>query len=69
MEKQVIQYLAEQGFQVENRKIMPEDLFSVDHVIMTNSLIGVVPVLSLDGEQLKSNPDFCQKICEAVLKG
>ncbi len=69
MEKLLIQYLVEQGFQVENRKIMPEDLFSVDHVIMTNSLIGVVPVLSLDGEQLKSNPDFCQKICDAVLKG
>ncbi|MCD6586052.1 MAG: aminodeoxychorismate synthase component I [Desulfobacteraceae bacterium] len=51
MEKQVIQHLVNQGVQVENRKIMPEELFSADQVVMTNSLIGAVPVVSLDGEK------------------
>jgi para-aminobenzoate synthetase component 1 len=69
MEKQVLGYLLGQGFQVETRKIMPENLFSVDQVIITNSLIGAVSVLSLDGKRLNSNSDFCQKICDAVLKG
>lgn len=69
MEKQVIQHLIEIGYQVESRKIMPEKMFSIDQVIMTNSLIGAVPVLSLDGKKLNSNSAFCQRICEAVLKG
>jgi para-aminobenzoate synthetase component 1 len=68
MKKQVIQYLVDQGYHKESRKIMPDDLFSADQVIMTNSLIGVVPALSLDGKKLNSNADFCQKICDAVLK-
>jgi len=67
MEKQVIRNLAETGYQAESRKIMPEDLFSADQVIMTNSLIGLVPVLSLDGKELNRNVGFCQKICDAVL--
>jgi len=68
MEKQVIQHLIEKGVQKESRKIMPDELFSADQVIMTNSLIGAVPVLSLDGKKLNTEPGFCQKINERVLK-
>ncbi|MBC2717494.1 MAG: aminodeoxychorismate synthase component I [Desulfobacteraceae bacterium] len=68
MEARVIQYLVEQGYQAKTRNIIPDDLFTADQVIMTNSLIGAVPVLSLDGKKLNSSADLCQRICEAVLK-
>ena len=68
MENRVLQYLMKQGFQVESRKIMPEEMFSVDQVIMTNSLIGAVPILSLDGKKLSSSAEFCRRACAAVLK-
>jgi para-aminobenzoate synthetase component 1 len=68
MEKKVIQYLIEQEGLTEFRKIMPDELFSADQVIITNSLIGAIPVLSLDGKKLKNNPGLCQKICEAMVK-
>jgi para-aminobenzoate synthetase component 1 len=68
MEKQVLQYLADKGYPVETRKIMPEELYNADQVVMTNSLIGVVSVLSLDGKKLNGDPAFCQKICDNVLK-
>ncbi len=69
MENRVIQYFVEQGFQVETRKIMPDDLFTADQVIMTNSLIGAVTVLRLDGKELNGSNNYCKKINEAVLKG
>jgi len=68
MENRVIQYLVEIGYQTETRKIMPGDLFSSDQVIMTNSLIGAVPVVNLDGKKLNSEAGFCKQICEVVLK-
>lgn len=49
MEARIIQKLIGEGYQAQTRKIMPDAVFSADQVILTNSLIGVVPVLSLDG--------------------
>jgi len=70
MEARVIQYLTEkQGYQTESRKIMPDEFFPVGQAMVTNSLIGAVPVLSLDGKKLTIDADFCQKIYEAILKG
>jgi para-aminobenzoate synthetase component 1 len=62
MEKQVVQYLRDRGRAIEKRKIMPDDLFSADTILLTNSMIGAVPVLSLDGKALKPDKSICQKI-------
>ena len=67
MEKMVIKHLVKLGFQIETRKVMPDELFSFDQVILTNSLMGAVPILSLDGRWLKEPTDLCRNLCECVL--
>jgi len=52
MENAAIRILSEWGFQREKRILTPDDLFSADQVILTNSLMGAVPILSLDGKRV-----------------
>ncbi|MGB9499077.1 MAG: aminodeoxychorismate synthase component I [Dissulfuribacterales bacterium] len=67
MEKQVLVFLRKKGFKIDKKKIMPQDMVSSDQIILTNSLIGAVPVLSLDSIFLKPSADLCKKICGIVL--
>jgi para-aminobenzoate synthetase component 1 len=66
MEKKVIQYLKRQGYAIETRNIRPKDLLSADTVLLTNSLIGAVPALNLDGNAIKPDARFCQRINAAL---
>jgi para-aminobenzoate synthetase component 1 len=68
MEKQVIKCFLQWGYVLETRNIIPEELFGADAVFITNSLIGAVPVLSLDGKQVSQNADLCTRICKEILK-
>ncbi len=67
MQAAVRDLLEQQGYVATVRRVYPRDLFHADGVIATNSLMGPVPVRSLDGERLeKGNRDwdgFCQKLC------
>ncbi|MFZ2632600.1 MAG: aminodeoxychorismate synthase component I [Desulfosalsimonadaceae bacterium] len=62
MEQQVLRRLEKIGYAFHIRKIMLADLFSAELVILTNSLIGAVPALLLDGKPLHAAMDVCQKI-------
>jgi len=68
MEQAVLTYLEKTGFQIETRRITMDALFSCDALMLTNSLMGAVPVLSIDGKQLPSDKQFCKKISGAVLE-
>ncbi len=48
----LIRSLSDQGYEIRHCRIMPEELFAADRVIVTNSLMGEVPVLSLDGKAI-----------------
>jgi len=67
MEKVVCELLSNWGYVSESKKLYPEDLFLADQVIITNSLIGAVPVLNIDGKKLKKPTDLWLKINDAVL--
>ncbi|MCD6353040.1 MAG: aminodeoxychorismate synthase component I [Proteobacteria bacterium] len=67
MEKIVCNFLLKLGYKIENKKIRGEDLFSVDEVLITNSLIGALPVLSIDRTKTGKPSDLGQKINKAVL--
>ena len=67
MEKMVCSLLRKWGYGIENRKVRQGDLFSVDQVIITNSLIGAVPVLSIDRKYLARPSDLWQKINDVLL--
>jgi len=69
MEKQVLDCLRGIGFSINRRRLMPTEFFSADMVILTNSLMGAVPVISLDGTALHFDPALCQRICQQVLTG
>jgi len=67
MEKVVCELLLSWGYISESKKLYPEDLFLADQVIITNSLIGAVPVLNIDGKKLRPPTDLWMKINNAVL--
>jgi para-aminobenzoate synthetase component I len=62
MQKAVINILVNEKFQVNTRPMPAQELFSADHVILTNSLMGAVPALSIDGKNLNTCSNLCQKI-------
>jgi len=67
MEKQVCTLLTEWGYGIKNERVLMEDFFGVDLVIITNSLIGAVPALSLDGKRLTKPSNLCHKINDILL--
>lgn len=67
MQQQVAAYLAGSGYLVEKRKVMPEDLFAFDAILLTNALMGAVPVIGIDGHPVRSDPGLCSRINAAVL--
>jgi para-aminobenzoate synthetase component 1 len=67
MEAAVCELLAQWGYGIESQPVQPERLFAMEEVLITNSLIGAVPVLCLDGKPLAEPSDLWQKINRAVL--
>jgi para-aminobenzoate synthetase component 1 len=48
MERCACLELEARGFRIERKPMYPVDLYSADQVLLTNALMGVVPVLRLD---------------------
>ncbi|MFC1828918.1 aminodeoxychorismate synthase component I [Thermodesulfobacteriota bacterium] len=68
MEKAVCGLLSERRYKIEKKPMKPEDLFSFDQVLLTNSLMGIVPVVSIDGKKLSKPSDLWQKINQEILQ-
>ena len=68
MESVVGELLSVWDYKIEKKIVRPQDLFNVDEVLITNSLVGTVPVLSLDGKFLPKPSDLWQKINEEVFR-
>ena len=62
MEEAVCSLLSGMKYSMEKRKLFPEEILSADGVILTNSLMGAVPVASLDGKKLADSSEFCDMI-------
>ena len=67
MQKEVVRLLIDWGFTIQSKKITTDDLYAC-RMVITNSLMGVVPVLSLDGKNLPAPDDLWKKINKKVLK-
>ncbi|OEU63464.1 MAG: aminodeoxychorismate synthase, component I [Desulfobacterales bacterium S5133MH16] len=67
MDTVVCKFLSGRGFTIESKRVFLEDLFSFDEIMITNSLIGAVPVLSIDGKKLSEPSDLWKKINKALL--
>jgi len=55
MQQVVCRGFMDRGFQIERKRVLPEDLFAADRVLITNSLIGAVPMISLDGAAMETS--------------
>lgn len=72
MENRVISWFESQGFEIKKKSVLIENIFSADHMILTNSLMGAVPVFSLDGKEFAGkkkakNIDICHRINDCLL--
>jgi len=67
MDAVVCKLLSVWDYKVEKRTVRPEELFEVDDVLMTNSLMGAVPVLSLNDRSLPKPSNLWQMINQEVL--
>jgi para-aminobenzoate synthetase component I len=55
------------GYHCEHQEIFPKDLLDAEGVIMTNSLMGAVPIIGLDEQKLYPATVMCEKINNAIL--
>jgi para-aminobenzoate synthetase component 1 len=67
MDTEVCKRFVEWGFTIESKKLFIEDVFFYDEIMITNSLIGAVPVLSIDGKKLPEPSDLCEKLNNILL--
>ncbi len=67
MDSLVCKLLADWGYTIETKAVPPTELFTVDEVLLTNSLMGAVPVLSIDGKSLSGPSALWQKINQEIL--
>ncbi len=63
----VLDFLRRQGVGVVCEKTFPKDLYDADLVLATNSLMGAVEVIDLDGRTLSPDMDWAGKINKALL--
>jgi hypothetical protein len=69
MAAEVRRLLAHWGYTVEDRRLTLEDLLASDHVLLTNSVMGAVPALSLNDAKLGHDPALCDRINAVVFLG
>ncbi|MCK9275258.1 MAG: aminodeoxychorismate synthase component I [Syntrophales bacterium] len=67
MQQTVSELLTDWGYAIDCRPTVLEDLYSANEVLLVNSLMGAVPVISLEGRSMKEPSDLCQRINSHVL--
>ena len=66
MEKLVCQIFTSWDFNIESRPVKPAELFEDVQVIVTNSLVGALPVISIDGRHLSPPTDLCTRLNDVI---
>ncbi len=67
MEKNICKFLEANGYSIEERFILLNDLSHSDSLIITNSLIGAVPVISIGDLLFEDSTGLCSRINNALL--
>ncbi len=68
MEERVCRELQARGYKVERKPMFPVDLYSADQVLLTNALMGVVPVIQLDDTPLAEPTGLSRNLNAAIFK-
>ncbi len=64
--KTVLTILIEKGYDVCEKMMSFDELFSYPNIILTNALMGAVKVLSIDGKQIEHQIGVCSMINEQL---
>jgi hypothetical protein len=67
MESAVCEILLRKGYAIEKKSVYPDDIITYNTVLVTNALIGAVPVLVFDGKKLPAPSSLWEKINREVL--
>ena len=68
MEERVCRELKGRGYKIERKPMFPVDLYSADQVLLTNALMGLVPVIQLDDTPLAEPTGLSRNLNAAVFK-
>lgn len=66
MESAVCERLIQWGYEIESKNMHLHDCFKNYQVILSNALMGAVPVLSIDGKKLIQPTDLCATINKEI---
>jgi len=64
--KAVVHIFKNKGFAIKEQKISRQELDTFSNVILTNSLMGAVKVLSIDGKPIQHEMEICDHINELL---
>ncbi len=67
MQQKVREFLELQGYRTEYRTLFREDLQPEDRIVATNSLMGTVPVLQIDGRTCAGCSELAREINRKIL--
>jgi para-aminobenzoate synthetase component 1 len=62
MEDVVCKLFISWGYEIESKPVWIDEVFAFDQIMITNSLLGAVPVLSIDGKKLPEPTDLWEKV-------
>jgi para-aminobenzoate synthetase component I len=60
--------LSSWGYHLKHQKVFHQDLFDAEMAILTNSLMGAVPIICLDEKNLNPATIICEKINKVMLE-
>ena len=66
MQAEACRRLADLGYKIKTAAITPQAFNDDTQVILTNALMGAVPVIAIDRKPLPPNQKLCQRINQAV---
>jgi para-aminobenzoate synthetase component 1 len=65
----LLETLGNHGYTIFRKKISPREINSYSNILLTNSLMGAVRVLHIDGEKIYHDKGVCEKINRFLAEG
>ena len=66
--QKILEILKNNGYEIQKEKVPLQNLKALPNIILTNSLMGVVKALHIDGEAVKHDTDICSFINEQLFR-
>lgn len=67
MQGEVLSHLAKIGYQIDTRPVTLKEITDDIQVLLSNALMGLVPVMAIDGQRLVPAGGLCKRVNEAIL--